>query len=217
MNEICIMQILVLAATAMEIAPFLKSGETADHLITGVGVPASIYKLSKALHNKEYDFVIQAGIGGTFDPLIPLGETVLIQKDCFADLGIFENGQLGSVFSHGFANPNEFPFQDGWLVNPSALLETISLPKRSAISVNMVTADAGMIGEYKRLYNAEVESMEGAALHYTCLMEEIPFLQLRSISNQVGERDKRKWDIAAAVRNLNNHLIDIVRLLKERV
>jgi futalosine hydrolase len=35
--------------------------------------------------------------------------------------------------------------------------------------------------------------MEGAALHYTCLMEKIPFMQLRSISNYIAERDKSKW------------------------
>jgi futalosine hydrolase len=31
--------------------------------------------------------------------------------------------------------------------------------------------------------------MEGAALHFVCLQEDISFIQLRAISNFVGERD----------------------------
>ena len=52
--------------------------------------------------------------------------------------------------------------------------------------------------------------MEGAALHYVCLSEKIPFLQLRSVSNYVGERDKSKWALREAIMNLN---IELQRLI----
>jgi futalosine hydrolase len=48
--------------------------------------------------------------------------------------------------------------------------------------------------------------MEGAALHYTCLMENIPFIQLRAVSNFVGERDKNKWKMKEAIAVLNEKL-----------
>jgi futalosine hydrolase len=58
--------------------------------------------------------------------------------------------------------------------------------------------------------------MEGGGLHYVCLQEKIPFLQLRSISNDIGERDKTKWDIRTAIANLNARLIDLFdKLAKE--
>ncbi|MCH5683849.1 hypothetical protein LWM68_06005 [Niabella sp. W65] len=41
-------------------------------------------------------------------------------------------------------------------------------------------------------------------------MEKIPFLQIRGISNYVGERDKRKWNFKDAIDNLNNELVRIV-------
>ncbi len=56
-----------------------------------------------------------------------------------------------------------------------------------------------------------VESMEGAALHYTCLEEGIAFLQLRAVSNTVGERNKTKWDIRAAIDGLNDRLIRLLQ------
>lgn len=210
------MQILVTAATEMEIAPFLDHSQDTDyHLVTGVGVPACMYQLQRKLFSVKYDCVIQAGIAGTFTHDIALGETVLIDKDVFADLGIFENNQLHSLFATGFIKKEEPPYTDGWLKNSSRIMDRFSLPKCTAITVNTVTENKTILNEYKRLYNPAIESMEGAAMHYVCLLQHVPFLQLRTVSNMVGERDKSKWTIAAAVQNLNNHLIEIVQVLKQ--
>jgi futalosine hydrolase len=46
-----------------------------------------------------------------------------------------------------------------------------------------------------------------------CLMENVPFLQLRAVSNYVGERDKKKWKIKESVQQLNNELIRLVESL----
>jgi futalosine hydrolase len=54
--------------------------------------------------------------------------------------------------------------------------------------------------------------MEGGALHYVGLQERITFLQIRSISNDIGIRDKSKWNISLAIQRLNDRL---VRLLQE--
>ncbi len=54
-------------------------------------------------------------------------------------------------------------------------------------------------------FGAEVESMEGAAFHYVCLQQKINFLQLRSISNRVGERDKSKWKLKRQLKTLTTN------------
>jgi futalosine hydrolase len=60
-----------------------------------------------------------------------------------------------------------------------------------------------------------VESMEGAAFHYVCLMEKIPFLQLRGISNYVGERNKANWKIRESIDALNQQLIKMINQITE--
>jgi futalosine hydrolase len=55
--------------------------------------------------------------------------------------------------------------------------------------------------------------MEGAALHYVCLMEKIPFLQIRSISNYIGERNKKNWNMKESIINLNKELIRLLEQL----
>jgi futalosine hydrolase len=50
-------------------------------------------------------------------------------------------------------------------------LNTVSLPLVKAITVNKVS-DSGLLKQqFIKQFNADIESMEGAALHYTCLQE----------------------------------------------
>ena len=89
------MQILVIAATLPEIEPFTAANSQVDVLITGVGVPSTLYHIQKRIQQVDYDCIIQAGIAGTFTNTIELGKVVLVQQDCFADLGIEEKPLRG--------------------------------------------------------------------------------------------------------------------------
>lgn len=206
------MNVLIVAATEMEIAPFLKENNKTDILITGVGIPATVFHLTKKLIEKKYDFVIQGGIGGTFTDSINLGEVVLIKKDTFADLGINEKGNFKTLFESRFLDDNDFPYSDGWLINNS-LLKKNNLPIVNAITINKITDDDLQIKNIQQKFSAQIESMEGAAFHYVCLQQKINFLQIRSISNVVGERDKTKWQLKSAVENLNKELLKIIKTL----
>ena len=206
------MNVLIVAATEMEIAPFLKENNKTDILITGVGIPATVFHLTKKLIEKKYDFVIQAGIGGTFTDSLNLGEVVLIKKDTFADLGINEKGNFKTLFETRFLDDNDFPYTEGWLVNNS-LLKKNNLPIVNAITINKITDDHLQIKNIQQKFSAQIESMEGAAFHYVCLQQKINFLQIRSISNVVGERDKTKWQMKTAVENLNKELLKIIQNL----
>lgn len=49
--------------------------------------------------------------------------------------------------------------------------------------------------------------MEGASLHYVCREANIPFIQMRAISNYIGERNKAKWKMKEALEALNDTLL----------
>jgi futalosine hydrolase len=55
--------------------------------------------------------------------------------------------------------------------------------------------------------------MEGAAFHYVCLMEQVPFIQFRAVSNYVAQRDKTKWKLKQAIQTLNDKLVFILQEL----
>ena len=211
---------LVIAATAAEIAPFLdllrKPGNPLanrndiDTLITGVGLTAATWAITRQLHIKKPLQVIQAGLAGSFDRGIPLGTVLAVKQDLVADQAVMEAGTFKSMVDLGLMDGNRYPYAKGWLVNKSELLKKSRLKKVKAISINEISTSPERIAAYRAAFDPALESMEGAALHYCCLMENVPFIQLRAVSNYVGERNKRKWFMQESINNLNNELVRLL-------
>ncbi|HEY6064093.1 MAG TPA: futalosine hydrolase [Chitinophagaceae bacterium] len=218
------MNCLIVAATATEIAPFLRRYRTAqkqrlpetniDVLVTGIGLTATAYHLAKHFSIKRPDMVIQAGLAGCFHKNISLGSVVTIKQDTIADESVIELKRLKTLFDLKLVPQNQFPYKKGWLINPgTALLKKIKLKAVKGISVNQITTSGRVIQFYKNEFNPVTESMEGAALHYVCLMEKIPFLQIRSLSNYIGERNKKNWNMKNSIENLNIELVSLCEKL----
>ena len=211
-----IMNCLIVAATVIEITPFLEklrvgknlpSAINIDVLITGIGLTATSYSLTKQLHLKRPDIIFQAGVGGCFDVNILLGTVLAIKQEAIADQSVIELNKLKTLFDLKLVPQHRYPFSKGWLINKNEVLKKVKLKKVRGISTNEITTSKQKISLYKDLFNPVVESMEGAALHYVCLMEKIPFLQIRCVSNYIGERNKKHWNMQESIINLNNELI----------
>jgi futalosine hydrolase len=162
--------------------------------------------LTRTISANKPNLVIQAGIAGSLDPELEPGTVVIVKRESIGDLGVIEKGLFTSMFHLGFIKKDEHPFSNGKLCAPDFLLKKTGLPITDGVSINEITTNKERIRFYQNELNASVESMEGAALHYVCLMEAVPFLQLRSVSNFVGERDKSRWKIKEAVMQLNTEL-----------
>ena len=204
------MSICIVAATALELQNF-PSSDQFDVLITGVGTAATVYHLTKKIHRSKPSLFIQAGIAGSFDESISLGTTVIVQKDRFADLGVHEQDQWKDVFDMKLQEHGNAPFENGWLVNPHLeRFNKLGFQPVTSLSINEVTTNPRRIRHYLDKYSPTIESMEGAAFHYVCLQENIPFIQIRTISNYIGERDKSKWQMKLALENLAKSLKQVI-------
>ena len=225
-------KILIVAATELEITPLLEDttiisdqvrlyekqiGNIDVHiLIGGIGTAFMAYKLTKTLSNTKYSFVINAGIGGAFDKEFALGSIVNVHNEIFAGIGLLSKEKFTNLFDMNLLTEGEFPFTKNFMHNFSLINNKVieALPLANGVTVNtMFTKSMGKDLRYAEL-NPHIESMEGAAVFYVCLMEHIPFVQIRSISNYVGETDKAQWDIPLAVEQLHNTLIAILGEIK---
>lgn len=209
------MKLLIVAATHMEIAAIPPSAAIldvqADVLITGVGMVATAYSLTKRLQQQQYDLVLQAGVCGSFDQSIPLGTVVYVNSDRYGDLGAEDHDQYIDIFDMDLVDKDIAPHTGGRLVNPLQPRDYhIHLPQVSGLTVNTVSGNTQTIARRAAQYDCTVESMEGAAFHYVCLQEGVAFAQVRSISNYVTPRDKSQWRMKDAIMNLNNWLIDFI-------
>jgi futalosine hydrolase len=52
--------------------------------------------------------------------------------------------------------------------------------------------------------------MEGFSLALACRERQLPFLEIRTVSNPVGERDRSKWDMGQALRGLGKTLAELL-------
>jgi futalosine hydrolase len=215
------MQLLLCASTEFEIEPSIEfvrreKVQNVDILITGVGMMATTYSLTKAILRKRPDFVLQAGIAGSLDENLPLTKVVLVENEIIGDLGVLDNGTFKTLFDLSLLDKTSFPWNNGKLSNNMQSLKSTGLKIVDGVTVNEISTNKNRIAYYKDQLNASVESMEGAAFHFVALQENLRFLQMRSLSNFVGERDKTKWIIDVAVANLNIELIRIIiKLLNE--
>lgn len=209
---------LLVAATKAEVARSLQYLNTQTHwqtVVTGVGGVATTYALYKAIHKYKPGIMLQAGIAGSFDKKLEPGSVVCVGSDCFGDLGVVEQGKKKTLFDLQLAGADSKPFKNGKLFNPfKKIIKLAGLPIVNGVSVNEISTIKSNINFYKKELAAGVESMEGAAFHYVALMEKIPFLQIRSISNMVGERNKEKWLMQQAIENLNTEVINFVSKVK---
>lgn len=174
--------------------------------ISGVGMMATGFALGKAFALQRYDMAVQAGIAGSFDENIALGTVLAVASERYADLGAEDKDAYIDIFDLGFLDKNTLPFAEGKLWNKTPVLVGHTLPLVSSLSVNTVSGQQTTIDARKARYAAQIESMEGLAFHYACLQNNIPFVQVRCISNYVTPRNRADWKIGLAIANLNNYL-----------
>jgi futalosine hydrolase len=219
------MKILLVVATRAECEPLLTGlahtnnpvhlklkNQEANVLITGVGMVAVAFALGRHLASNRYDLVINAGVAGSFDFDLPLGEVVLITEDVFAELGAEDGEEFLSLNELGFGEINQFApsshLKSEYIRSSQLNLKALDqLRKVRAITVNKVHGNELTIAKTLSRFNAQVESMEGAAFFYACNQTQIPCIQIRSISNYVERRDKEKWNLSLAIKNLNDFLL----------
>ncbi|MCH2045297.1 MAG: futalosine hydrolase [Saprospiraceae bacterium] len=222
------MRILVVSATHFEILPLLKYlKENFDQndafiyqkkdvviqvLITGVGLMHTAFALAWALKGTRIDLVLNLGIGGALNSDFQIGEVYNIVSEQQADLGVEEaNGSFTDLFELELLDRNQTPYINAKLYNPEVSSFKF-LPTAKGVSVNKVHGNKLSIQQLKAKYDADIESMEGAAVFYACLQAGVQFLQIRSVSNYVEERNKENWNIPLAIEQLNKtatNLLDI--------
>lgn len=224
------MHLLITAATAFEIAPLehwlqihcLRTGNfryqlgaaDIDLLISGVGVPLSAYSFGKVLATHTYDLAIQAGIAGALDRSLEIGEVVQVISESFGDLGVEEaDGSFTAAIDLGLIDANQPPFTHGKLESPAVAGSPAFLRQVTGATVSRVHGYEPSIAAFRKRSDAQVESMEGACFAYACLLEQLPFLQIRSISNYVEARNREAWNIPMAIANLNEVLQSMVQVL----
>lgn len=211
------MRILLVAATAPEVAPVASAlsmpseravmrsgryrGRHIDLLVTGVGMVATAAWTARTLAAHHYDFALNLGVCGSFDPAFPPGTVVHVVADRLSELGAEDGDEFLTLRQLPLAAEDELPFVDGQLVNaePPVNGALQALPSARGITVNTVHGDDRSIARVTSRFAPQVESMEGAAFMYSSLVAGVPFAQVRAVSNVVERRNRAAWKMPEAI------------------
>jgi futalosine hydrolase len=187
-----------------------------DILITGHGSVFMAHHLTKTLHSFSYDLAINLGIAGSFDYFLELGFVVNVIQDQFADLGFEEKDAFFTLGEKELLNEDSFPFTGEILRSLGNFeIDTVeSLIPVKAITVNTLHGRQENIQKVKSKFKCELETMSGAAFFYVCLMEKIPFLQIRSVSYFIEIRKVDNWNLPLAIGNLTATVLEILQELR---
>jgi futalosine hydrolase len=214
-------RILLVSATEAEIGPvtaglrqageyrqrmtrYVGHGHDVHVLVTGVGMVATATFCSQAFARDRYDLALNLGVCGSFDRALPPGTVVHVVTDRLSELGAEDGDAFLSIHQLGLLGENESPFAGGRLVNPmppvSATLS--SLPAVNGITVNTAHGRESSIAAVTERLAPQVESMEGAAFMYACLVHGQRFAQVRAVANVVERRNRDAWKLTEAIANL---------------
>jgi futalosine hydrolase len=209
-------RILIVSATAMEVAP-LKSAASrgqgqVEFLVTGVGMVATAARTSRALSQSRYDVALNLGVCGSFDAALPPGSVVHVVSDRISELGAEDGEAFLTLPEVGVLGDDDPPFAAGRLVNASPPENDAlqKLPAVHGITVNTVHGNDRSIAQVVNRFAPQVESMEGAAFMYACLIHGVPFAQVRAVSNMVEKRNRGAWKIGDAVAALCRTGLDVL-------
>jgi futalosine hydrolase len=202
-------RILVVCAVAQE-CEALRLPSQIERLICGIGPVEAGMALARRLATERYDRILNIGVAGGFAPHVDVGSCVIVTDEYYADLGREDGGvlrlpddelllthiALDSAFMHE-------PMECGATLGPAVTSATVTTSDERA---NVLRSRfAGVVSE----------SMEGYALARAAAKAGVPLMQLRGISNRVGERSNSGWDLEAglqAAARLTREVLESLRI-----
>lgn len=211
-------RILIMTAVEAEreaVLRGLKGDERFDVVLADVGPASAAANTAFALAKNHYDLVISAGIGGGFVGRAGIGSVVLGTESIAADLGAETANGFASVDELGFGTvkidcePSLVAALTTVLRKTELDVKTGSILTVSTVTGTKVTADTLA----HRYPNSTAEAMEGYGVAVAAEHLNIPFLEIRTISNAVGPRNHDEWRIGDALASLEKTCAILLEVL----
>jgi len=180
-------------------------------LVTGVGPVNAALELGAVLGRYEISGALNIGVAGSYDLMrAPLEAAVVADAEVCAEYGV--------TCADGLADVSRFPFaqlrtgdesvSQRMTLDPKAAARAMGLSLPAGLVTGTGVTVAGITGCAERAdalasrHGALTESMEGFSLALGCASRGLPFLEVRTISNRVGDRDHAQWKLEQALAGL---------------
>jgi len=170
------------------------------HELCGFGPVAAAARTTSQIAVHKPDRVILIGIAGTFNTsVLPVGGAALLPRVIMHGIGVGTDETFVPAGEMGFQH---WPGKD----DETAIGDEIVLSTpRPWISGSLLTCSAAsasiqdMRHRLNRYPDIVAEDMEGYGVALACGLENVPLVIIRGISNIVGDRLSKNWQIPEAL------------------
>jgi futalosine hydrolase len=179
-------------------------------LPAGVGKTNTAHALTALLEHHAVRGVLEVGVAGAYPGSgIEVGGVALASAEIYGDEGV--DTPQGWLSTEGIGIPlhrttagrqfNRFPLDPVLVAKARARLaeEGFSVAVGPFVTVSCCSGTTRRGLELAGRFGALCESMEGAAAAHVCTLYEVPFLEVRGVSNPVEDRDLSRWRLPEAV------------------
>ncbi|KAF5037048.1 Futalosine hydrolase [anaerobic digester metagenome] len=181
--------------------------------VTGVGPVAAALRAGEILERHPAAVgIVNLGICGSFDPHSALGAVCVASAEVWPEYGVHRSDGTEEPF--GFQMLQDLPLSpvNRLELDPSAAASDMGLflpeswPCGTSLTVAGVTGDPQRAALLLARHEPATENMEGFGLALAARRKGIAFLEVRTVSNPVGVRDKSRWNFRLALDSLESVL-----------
>lgn len=203
--------------------PFVKGiigGKKAAFICSGIGITNAAHALSVLIAKESPDAVILFGIGGAYPASgLKVGDIAVADAEIYGDSGaVSPSGEQMGFRQMGFPLLstggrkyfNLIPLDKTLLEKAKRRISGLKTGRFITVASASRSFSRGKTLEKK--HRGIVENMEGAAAAQIALLYGVPLLEIRGISNIVGE-PPRKWNKDLAAINCQMAVLELIKAL----
>jgi futalosine hydrolase len=168
----------------------------------GVGPAAAAAAAATAAALLDVRELVSMGVAGAFESArLSHGDVVVASTIVAADLGAMSPDRFLDLSALGLDGGAAVTVD----VNRQIELREALLARGMHVAVGPVLTMSTATGTADRAvqlmadHGAVAEAMEGAGVAHVAALHDVPVVEVRTISNTVGERDTARWDLGRAL------------------
>jgi len=203
-QEIGLIGSSLVGSSRYKIGPFrvqrgLLSGQSIFLVTGGMGAVAMATTLSALMPEVRPDFLLLVGCGGGFwDAGVRPLHMAVASEEIAPQLGVEEFGGAGlpqpvDLLDNRIDLDTEISRQACYVL--SQAFRGTPIRYGPFVTVSTITATERTARQYYQTYEAIVENMEGFGAAYACKVFGVPMVEIRCVSNVVGDRNKASWKL----------------------